>query len=45
MKNKMNLKQFKGGYVPLQPSDPDNRAYRQEPNSPSRIKRRTSRGR
>ncbi len=33
--NAVSQKQFKGEYVPLQPADGSNRAYKKEPNAPS----------
>lgn len=41
MKNTRNQRQFKGGYIPEEPVDEWNRAYRKEPASPS--KKRDSR--
>ena len=41
-KNVVNQRQFKGGYIPIQPVDEDNRAYRMEPNSPSKARKRDS---
>jgi len=39
-KNAVNQRQFRGGYVPDQPIDPDDRAYRKEPNSPTQSRKR-----
>lgn len=39
-KNSMNMRQFKSGYVPVQPADESDRTYRQEPNAPSSSKKR-----
>jgi len=41
-KNVVPQRQFKGGYVPDQPVDADNRANRIEPNSPSKARKRDS---
>ncbi len=38
-KNVVNQKQFRGGYTPDQPVDKDNRAYKKEPNSPSKSRK------
>lgn len=39
-KNVVNQRQFKGGYVPDQSPDYEDRAYRTEPNSPSKARKR-----
>ena len=41
-KNVVSQKQFRGGYAPQQPVDPDNRSSRTEPNAPSRSRKRDS---
>lgn len=38
--NTMNQRQFKGGYVPVQPADEFDRTYRREPSPPSTSKKR-----
>ena len=38
--NVVNQRQFKGGYVPDQPPDYEDRAYRAEPNAPSKARKR-----
>ena len=39
VKNTVNQRQFRGGYIPDQPTDEWNRAYRKEPNSPSKARK------
>ncbi len=34
-KNVVDQHQFKDGYIPQQPTDESNRAYKKEPNAPS----------
>ena len=41
-KNIVSQKQFKKGYIPIQPVDESNRSYRVEPNSPSKARKRDS---
>ena len=41
-KNVVNQHQFRGGYIPQQPVDEWNRAYRTEPNPPSKSRKRDS---
>lgn len=41
-KNVVSQKQFRGGYVPDQPVDEFDRAYKTEPNSPSKARKRDS---
>lgn len=41
-KNVVNQRQFRGGYAPQQPVDEWNRAYKTEPNSPSKARKRDS---
>lgn len=41
-KNETSQRQFRNGSAPIQPADYENRAYRQEPSSPSAQRRRNS---